>query len=218
MCLRRRRRPLRIALRDARHRDADHLAVAGEGETQSGPRPARGDWRPISTSNCRRSRPRVPAVAWWRPMSARTTSSGRRVLRLLPRRPEARRLAASLNVDLSDVTPTGPRGRIVEADVRAFADSQAAEQAPAMPPGLPEPSRSEPLSGMRRGIAQHMSESLRSTAQLSYFLEVDVTEAQRLRREASAEHDTTLTIAHVLIKGVLRNPETHPDYEHGPGE
>ena len=69
-----------------------------------------------------------------------------------------------------------------------------------MPPGLPEPSRSEPLSGMRRGIAQHMSESLRSTAQLSYFLEVDVTEAQRLRRDTSAERDTTLTMAHVLIK------------------
>ena len=117
-----------------------------------------------------------------------------------PSTPGARRLAASLDVDLSQVTPTGPRGRIVEADVRAFAESQAAEQAPAMPPGLPEPSRSEPLSGMRRGISQHMSESLRSTAQLSYFLEVDVTEAQRLRREASAEHDTTLTIAHVLIK------------------
>ena len=117
-----------------------------------------------------------------------------------PSTPGARRLAARLNVDLSSVTPTGPRGRIVEADVRAFADSQAAEQAPSMPPGLPEPSRSEPLSGMRRGIAQHMSESLKSTAQLSYFLEVDVTEAQRLRREASAEHDTTLTVAHVLIK------------------
>ena len=136
--------------------------------------------------------------------------------------PGARRLAANLNVELSKVTPTGPRGRIVEADVRAFADSQAAEQAPAMPPGLPELSRSEPLSGMRRGIAQHMSESLRSTAQLSYFLEVDVTEAQRLRREASAEHDTTLTIAHVLIKAcaetlkripvmntVLANDEVH---------
>ncbi len=117
-----------------------------------------------------------------------------------PSTPGARRLAASLNIDLSQVTPTGPRGRIVEADVRAFADSQAAEQAPAMPPGLPEPSRSEPLSGMRRGIAQHMTESLRSTAQISYFLEVDVTEAQRLRREKSGESDTVITIAHALIK------------------
>ena len=114
-----------------------------------------------------------------------------------PSTPGARRLANSLGVDISQVSPTGPRGRVVESDVRAFADAQSA---PAMPPGLPEPSRSEPLTGMRRGIARHMADSLRNTAQLSYFLEVDVTEAQRLRREASRDNDTTITLAHVLIK------------------
>ncbi len=118
---------------------------------------------------------------------------------VVPSTPGARRLASNLGVDLSQVTATGPRGRVVEADVRAFADGQAAEQAPAMPPGLPEPSRSEPLSGMRRSIAQHMADSLRNTAQLSYFLEVDATEAQRMRREASQDQ-TTITLAHVLIK------------------
>ena len=119
---------------------------------------------------------------------------------VVPSTPGARRLASSLGVDLSQVTASGPRGRVVEADVRAFAEAQAAEQAPAMPPGLPEPSRSEPLSGMRRSIARHMSDSLRSSAQLSYFLEVDVTEVQRMRREASRDQDTTITLAHVLIK------------------
>ena len=119
---------------------------------------------------------------------------------VVPSSPGARRLATNLGVDLSQVTPTGPRGRIVDSDVRAFAEAQAAAQAPAMPPGLPEPSRSEPLSGMRRSIAQHMADSLRNTAQLSYFLEVDATEAQRLRREASQGEDTTVTLAHVLIK------------------
>ena len=115
---------------------------------------------------------------------------------VVPSTPAARRLASSLGVDLSQVTPTGPAGRIVEADVRAFAD----QQKPAMPPGLPEPSRSEPLSGMRRSIAQHMSDSLKNSAQLSYFMDVDVTEGQRLRREASQGADTTITMAHLLIK------------------
>ena len=117
-----------------------------------------------------------------------------------PSTPGARRLAASLNVDLSQVTPTGPGGRVVDADVRAFAESRTTEQAPAMPPGLPEPSRIEPLGGMRRGIARHMTESLRSTAQLSYFLEVDVAEAQRLRREASQGSDSSISMVHALIK------------------
>ncbi len=115
--------------------------------------------------------------------------------------PGARRLAANLNVDLAQVSPTGPGGCVVEADVQAFADARATEQQPPdMPPGLPEPSRSEPLSRMRRGVAQHMSESLKSTAQLSYFLEVDVTEAQRLRREASQGSDVSIALVHVLIK------------------
>ena len=33
--------------------------------------------------------------------------------------PGARRVASSLGVDISQVTPTGPGGRVVEADVRA---------------------------------------------------------------------------------------------------
>ena len=115
---------------------------------------------------------------------------------VVPSTPGARRLATSLGVDLSQVTPTGPRGRIVEADVQALVD----QQKPALPPGLPEPSRSEPLRGIRRSIAQHMSDSLKNSAQLSYFMDVDVTEGQRLRREASQGADTTITMAHLLIK------------------
>ena len=126
---------------------------------------------------------------------------------VVPSTPGARRAAAKLGVDIAQVTPTGPRGRVVESDIRAFADAQAtattpkpAPSAAEMPPGLPAPARSEPLRGMRQGIARHMSDSLRGTAQLSYFLEVDVTEAQRLRREVSQNSDAVITLAHVLIK------------------
>ena len=115
---------------------------------------------------------------------------------VVPSTPAARRLASSLGVDLSQITPTGPAGRIIEADVQAFVE----QQKPALPPGLPEPSRSEPLRGMRRSIAQHMGDSLKNSAQLSYFMDVDVTEGQRLRREASQGADTTITMAHLLIK------------------
>ena len=133
----------------------------------------------------------------------------RPALMVVPSTPGARRAAAELGVDITDATPTGPRGRVVETDVRAFAASrESAPESPApsaaggetMPPGLPAPARSEPLSGMRQGIARRMSDSLRGTAQLSYFLEVDVTEAQRLRREVSQNSDAVITLAHVLIK------------------
>jgi pyruvate dehydrogenase E2 component (dihydrolipoamide acetyltransferase) len=53
---------------------------------------------------------------------------------------------------------------------------------------------------MRKAIADRMRTSLANTAQLTYMLEVDVTEAQRLRREVSQESGKTITVAHVLIK------------------
>ncbi len=116
---------------------------------------------------------------------------------VVPSTPGARRLAANLDVDISLVTPSGPRGRVVEADVRAFAEQQAG---PSIPPGLPTPSKVVPMTGMRKAVAQHMHDSLSNTAQLSYFLEVDVTEAQRLRREASRDAENTIAIGHVIIK------------------
>lgn len=119
---------------------------------------------------------------------------------VVPSTPGARRLAASLGVDISQVTPTGPRGRVVDADVRAYHEQRQRQQAPAIPPGLPQPSRVEPLSGMRRSIAQNMRNSLANAAQLSYFLDVDVTEAQRLRREAARESGVNITMASALIK------------------
>lgn len=121
---------------------------------------------------------------------------------VVPSTPGARKLAAKLGVDLAQVTPTGPRGRIVEADVRTYAEQQpgAAPKAPTIPLGLPEPSKTVKMESMRKGIAEHMRMSLASTAQLTYHLEVDVTEAQRLRREVSRESDTVVALAHVLTK------------------
>jgi pyruvate dehydrogenase E2 component (dihydrolipoamide acetyltransferase) len=124
----------------------------------------------------------------------------------VPSTPGARRLAASLGVDISKVPPSGPRGRVVEADVRTYADqggepaTAPAAQGPKVPPGLPAPSRVVPMQGMRRSIAQHMHDSLARTAQLSYFLDVDVTEAQRLRRESARERNANVTLASVLMK------------------
>jgi len=125
---------------------------------------------------------------------------------VVPSTPGARRLAARLGVDISQITPTGPRGRVVDADVRAYHEAQQ----PKPPPGMPEPSRIEPLSGMRRAIAQNMRGSLSASAQLSYFLEVDVTEAQRMRREASRESGASINMASVLIKACAESLKRVP--------
>ena len=136
--------------------------------------------------------------------------AGRRDDSGVPSTPGARRLAASLDVNISQVTATGPRGRVTEGDVRAFAESQQAAPAKAGPRGLPEPASSAALTGMRKSIADHMRSSLADTAQLSFFMELDVTEAQRLRKEASSGADVTLSIAHVLTKACAGALKRYP--------
>ena len=116
---------------------------------------------------------------------------------VVPSTPGARRLAAKLDVDISQVTPSGPRGRVVETDVRAHAEGKKPAQTPT---GLPEPSKSVPMEGIRKTIAEHMQSSISGTAQLSYVLELDVTEAQQRRRQVSKETDSTMTLGHVIIK------------------
>ena len=126
--------------------------------------------------------------------------------------PGARRLAAKLGVELSQVTPTGPRGRVTDADVRAHADGHEAATVQTAPPGLPTPSKVVPIAGMRKAIAEHMRASVAGTAQLSFFLEVDVTEATQLRREASRVSEVTLATAHFLIKACAEALKRHPDH------
>ena len=132
--------------------------------------------------------------------------------------PGARRLAAKLEVDISQATPTGPGGRVVEDDVRTLAEKGAPAAAPAgpagpaLPPGLPEASETVPVAGMRKAIADHMRGSIANTAQLSFILEIDVTEAQRMRREVSESKSATITLAHVLIKACAETLKDHPEH------
>ena len=109
-----------------------------------------------------------------------------------PSTPGARRLARELGIDIASVTASGPRGRVVEADVQAYADRRSQ-------PRPNEQARTEPLAGIRKAVASHMLHGITSTAQLTFFLEVDVTEAQRLRREASGG-SLTIGLGHVLMK------------------
>jgi pyruvate dehydrogenase E2 component (dihydrolipoamide acetyltransferase) len=64
--------------------------------------------------------------------------------------PLVRRLAQELGVDLETVTPSGPGGRVTEADVRGAAGEPAAASAG---------ERREPLRGVRRLIAEHMTKA-----------------------------------------------------------
>jgi pyruvate dehydrogenase E2 component (dihydrolipoamide acetyltransferase) len=100
-----------------------------------------------------------------------------------PASPSARRLARELGVDLARVRGSGPGGRIVEADVQAAAALKEVGEKNAVATGGP---RFEPLTPMRRAIAERLTTWLGSTAQLTLTAEADVTAlAEELERLSS---------------------------------
>ena len=65
--------------------------------------------------------------------------------------PLVRRMAEELGVDVASVEATGPQGRVTEEDVRRAAASLG------LSPGQGQEGRREPLRGVRRLVAEHMT-------------------------------------------------------------
>ena len=78
--------------------------------------------------------------------------------------PVVRRIAGELGVDLAAVTPTGPGGRITEADVRGVAGVSAEP---------PPEGRREKLRGVRRQIAEHLTRAHREIPAVTFVEECD---------------------------------------------
>lgn len=135
--------------------------------------------------------------------------------------PLARRLAQELGIDLRQVRGTGPDGRIVRRDVEAFAAQRAAAPAPApapeaapaaAPAAAPSGIEVVPMSRMRQAIARNMAASKREAPHYYLTLDVDMTEAQRVRNEINAFVDEAdrVTVNDLVVKAVARALEAHP--------
>jgi pyruvate dehydrogenase E2 component (dihydrolipoamide acetyltransferase) len=105
-----------------------------------------------------------------------------------PVSPKARRLAASLGLDLALVQGTGPDGLITVDDVELAADggngvAEAAPEPAVVAPGAPAalPDGIEPYSKLRQTIATHMVASKRNVPHFYLMAEVDMTQSQGLR-------------------------------------
>jgi pyruvate/2-oxoglutarate dehydrogenase complex dihydrolipoamide acyltransferase (E2) component len=86
--------------------------------------------------------------------------------------PAVRKLADEVGVDLESVRGSGPAGRITEADVRGAAPPRKGE-------------RREPLRGIRRQIAEHLTRAHREVPAVTVVEECDFTELSEARGERS---------------------------------
>ncbi len=122
--------------------------------------------------------------------------------------PLARRIAADSNVDVSDISGTGPHGRVIKADVEKFIasggkkskDSSAASQpsetsaqsAP-MAVGTTPPHAGEhteiPLTGMRKTIAKRLTEAKQTIPHFYLTIECELDNLLSMRKELNSRSD-----------------------------
>ncbi len=124
-----------------------------------------------------------------------------------PASPSARRLARELGVDLTSVTGSGPGGRIVEADVQAATARPASTEAGSTAASQP---RIEPLTPMRRAIAERLSAWLGSTAQLTLTAEADVTALAAELERSSAGSQRRASYLEAVVRGLALALHHHP--------
>ena len=109
----------------------------------------------------------------------------------IPATPNTRRFARELGVDITSVLGTGNGGRILSGDVvrtaRSLLEAAASGGGPAAEPPLPDFSRwgeveREPMSGIRRTTAVHLSTSWTTIPHVTQHDDADVTELEQLRK------------------------------------
>jgi pyruvate dehydrogenase E2 component (dihydrolipoamide acetyltransferase) len=140
--------------------------------------------------------------------------------------PYVRRLAAERGIDLGSITGSGPGGRILESDLtpggadRAEPARPTSPKSPASPENLPPAASPDddvleriPLRGIRRVIAEHMTEARHKAAHYTYVDEVDVSELVQLR-DRMAKHvekkGVRLSYLPFIVKGVVAGLRAYP--------
>ncbi|MCE2543124.1 MAG: 2-oxo acid dehydrogenase subunit E2 [Acidobacteria bacterium] len=111
--------------------------------------------------------------------------------------PVVRRLASEHGVDPAAVRGTGAGGRVTKEDVLRFVESRSAAAAAG---------RAEPLTTMRRKIAEHMVMSRRTSAHVHTVFEVDFSHVAQLRDARKAEYAAAgakLTYLSFVAKAVV---------------
>jgi pyruvate dehydrogenase E2 component (dihydrolipoamide acetyltransferase) len=128
-----------------------------------------------------------------------------------PVSPAARRRARELGVDVTQVPPSAPGKRVMVEDVERFA--AAAEAAPSEAAPAPE-GQVVAFAGIRKVVAERLTGSLRTMAQVTISREVDASGLVARRAALAAGFEAAagvrLTYTDLLVETVARLLGDHP--------
>jgi 2-oxoisovalerate dehydrogenase E2 component (dihydrolipoyl transacylase) len=128
--------------------------------------------------------------------------------------PSVRLFALESGVDLRQVPPTRPDGRIQREDVEQYLARGASSLAAPAPFARSTSTEEVKLTGMRRRIAEKMSLSTSRIPHITYVEEIDMTALEDLRatmnRDRKPEHPK-LTILPFLMRAIVKAVADQPD-------
>jgi 2-oxoisovalerate dehydrogenase E2 component (dihydrolipoyl transacylase) len=126
--------------------------------------------------------------------------------------PANRRRAREAGISLREVVGSGPRGRILQSDICAASQGRPEPAAPTGASVQPETTEIKVI-GLRRLIAERMSEAKRNIPHFAYVEEVDVTELESLRTHLNAQlapGAATLTYLPLVVLALARTLRSFP--------
>lgn len=144
-----------------------------------------------------------------------------------PAAPSVRRLAREIGVDVNQIKGTGPGGRILLEDVKAFSKALhqqkneiqhiSAEQH--LEP-LPDFSRFgetvvENMSNIRRKTAEHLSHAWHTIPHVTQFDKADITQLEEFRKgyaKSAEKFGVKLTVTAILAKVIASALKTYPQF------
>jgi pyruvate dehydrogenase E2 component (dihydrolipoamide acetyltransferase) len=132
--------------------------------------------------------------------------------------PLARRMASDLGVNLDGVQGSGPRGRIVAADVKNARNAPAAPgvaaSKPAAAPLTPAPALETkviPLSAMRRTIARRLAESTGPIPHFYLTADYDVGNLVSVRQQMVEMTGAKVSLNDFIIRAIALALRHHPN-------
>jgi 2-oxoglutarate dehydrogenase E2 component (dihydrolipoamide succinyltransferase) len=145
--------------------------------------------------------------------------------------PVVAKIASEHGVDPSQVPGTGRGGRVTKKDILNFIESGGQAAEPAAPPAQPEAPKAapaapptptapapvgvspsaaqvgesfEPMSAMRKGIAEHMRRSLDTSAHVTSAIEVDMSKVAAIRSKLKKEYQQSYGVNPTYLIFVAR--------------
>ena len=198
--------------------ETDATAAVATGRAEAAPAPPKPAHAPAPAP----AAAAPPAIEAARPAAsepAETSGAGAFVS------PVVRKIAAEHRIDPTRVSGTGASGRVTKKDILDYiakggakAGASAVAAAPVAAPSFTFAPGArlerQPMSAMRKKIAEHMIESRRTSAHVNSVFEVDMTRIVKLREKYKSvyeqRHGTKLTMTPFFVKAACDGLRSWP--------